>query len=78
MAWGLRWAAFPVQLELTVVRSSKMVFSRGLFHLGCGMFYVYGTYCDMQIVAGHISSYGGRSKYLTFINLVSYLVLAQV
>jgi len=47
-----------------------------LFHLGCGIFYIYGTYCDMQIVTEHIMSYGGRSKYLTFLNLVSYLVIS--
>lgn len=51
-----------------------MVFSRGLFHLGCGIFYIYGTYYDMQIVAEHLMSYGGRSKYLTFLNLVCQLI----
>ena len=54
---------------------AKMVVFRGLFHLGCGIFYIYGTYCDMQIVMEHIVSYGGRSKYLTFLNLVSYIVI---
>ena len=52
-----------------------MVFARGLFHLGCGIFYIYGTYHDMQIVSDHLSSYGGRSKYLTFLNLVSFLAI---
>ena len=49
-----------------------MVVFRGLFHLGCGIFYIYGTYYDMQIVTENILIYGGRSKYLTFLNLVSY------
>ena len=55
-----------------------MVVSRGMFHLGCGIFYIYGTYYDMQIVTEHILSYGGRLKYLTFLNLVSYLVMRGV
>ncbi|XP_020617778.1 androgen-induced gene 1 protein-like isoform X2 [Orbicella faveolata] len=51
-----------------------MVVSRGMFHLGCGIFYIYGTYYDMQIVTEHILSYGGRLKYLTFLNLVCQLI----
>ena len=47
-----------------------MVAFRGLFHLGCGVFYVYGTYYDLQIVTAHTTNYGGRFKYLTFLNLV--------
>ena len=67
-----RFSGF-VSTRYTLLDLPKMVFVRGLFHLGCGIFYIYGTYYDMQIVSDHLSSYGGRSKYLTFLNLVSFL-----
>lgn len=51
---------------------SKMAAFRGLFHLGCGIFYIYGTYHDLQVVTAHTQNYGGRFKYLTFLNLVSF------
>ena len=52
------------------LRNLNMVAYRGLFHFGCGFFYIYGTYYDLQIVTAHSQSYGGRFKYLTFLNLV--------
>ncbi|CAH3170401.1 unnamed protein product [Porites lobata] len=51
-----------------------MVAYRGLFHFGCGFFYIYGTYYDLQIVTAHSQSYGGRFKYLTFLNLLLQLI----
>ena len=52
------------------LQNLNMVAYRGLFHFGCGFFYIYGTYYDLQIVTAHSQSYGGRFKYLTFLNLV--------
>lgn len=49
-----------------------MVAFRGLFHFGCGIFYIFGTYHDLQVVTEHTQNYGGRFKYLTFLNLVSF------
>lgn len=57
--------------ELNYATISKMVALRGLFHLGCGIFYAFGTYHDFQIVTVGTQSYGGRFKYLTVLNLVS-------
>lgn len=51
-----------------------MVVYRGLFHFGCGVFYIYGTYHDLQIVTDHTQNYGGRFKYLTFLNLLLQLI----
>jgi len=45
-----------------------------LFHVGCGVYYIYGTYHDLQIVTDHTQNYGGRFKYLTFLNLLIQLM----
>jgi len=47
-----------------------MMVSRVLFHLGGRLFYIYGTYHDSYIVTEDRMLYGGRFKYLTFLNLV--------
>lgn len=42
-----------------------------LFHVVIGIFYCVSTYLDLQITTPGALLYGGRWKYLTFLNLVS-------
>lgn len=54
----------------SIAKSTEMEFLSGVFHLGCGIYYICGTYWDFQIVTPHVNTYGGRWKFLTFLNLV--------
>lgn len=58
----------------SIAKSTEMEFLSGVFHLGCGIYYICGTYWDFQIVTPHVNTYGGRWKFLTFLNLIIQLL----
>lgn len=62
------------EVYLAFSKPAEMELLSGVFHLGCGLFYIYGTYWDLQIVTPPVSTYGGRWKFLTFLNLIIQLL----